>query len=519
MTILKKLMLLLFSVFIFNDFLTIDLGTEYYKVAKANFKGDPVIINNQGIGVSVPNAVAIKSSKPVQVPITNETMEDIEVKFDRQALSLLKKNSSLGFQFIPRVIARTNTTTFNTSKLITPFQAFTLSFINLIKKIDFTGPITIVVPHYWTPEQKYIITSVCSFFRVPLGFLFEDIDVIGVNYATTRASRFKNRRNYSDSHNVLFVDIGGTTTKVYGFRFYIDNNNAIASESSYYWNENIGGFWFRKAISEKLNISMKKAEKLLKSESDVNKVVENMQNVKNELFGLINRAAKRSSGFPDENNDSMIHEIQIIGGASSYPFVFDLVKSATNCSNIKKELNPNEAISLGGVYLSLQSSDSSKFTPSFVYKRPPTNITLKCQNSNEYCTRGVKCNRVIYEYNSKGCQNAVLYSDEATTPQGLSTIISTTELTNISNITYEEGESGYGKFEMSPSSLSIGTVEWCKSKDGYFDNSNTCYPIKIKNFFGFEKELRNEAEWVADYWQMMRKRKEKADILVNINKA
>lgn len=84
-------MILLFALAIVNDFLTIDLGTEYYKAAKANFKGDPVIINTEGIGVSVPNAIACKSSKPIQLPITNESIEDIDIKFDRQALSILKK--------------------------------------------------------------------------------------------------------------------------------------------------------------------------------------------------------------------------------------------------------------------------------------------------------------------------------------------------------------------------------------------------------------------------------------------
>lgn len=510
-------MFLLFSLLILNDFLTIDLGTEYYKVAKANFKGDPVIINNQGIGVSVPNAIAFKSSKPIQLPVTNESMENIDIKYDRQALSLLKKNSSLGFQFLPRVIGRTNTTEFNTTKLITPFQAFTLSFVNLIQMLDFTGSLAIVVPHYWTPEQKYIVTSTCSFFRIPLSFLLEDNDAIGIHYAATRSNRFRNSRNISSSYNVLFVDIGGTTTKVYGFHFYINNDNAIASENSYFWNENVGGYWFRKALSQKLNISMKKAEKLLHSESDVKKVIDNTENVTNSLFNLIRHATNHANTLSIANNASTINEVQIIGGASSYPFIFDLVKSATNCSNIKKELNPNEAIAIGGVYLSLQSSDSSKFTPSYVYKRPPANITLQCQNQNEYCIRGTRCNRIIYEYNSKGCQQVLLYTDESSTPEGLTNIISTTELTNISNITYEEGESGYGKFEMSQNSLSIASVEWCKSKNGYFESSNVCYPIKIKNIFGFEKELKKEAEWIIDYWQVMRKRKERNDMLVRIN--
>lgn len=510
-------MFLLFSLLIFNDFITIDLGTEYYKVAKANFKGDPVIVNNQGIGVSVPNAVAFKSSKPIQVPLTNETMDDVEIKYDRQALSILKKNSSLGFQFIPRVIARTNTTEFNTTKIISPFQAFTLSFINLIQKIDFTGAITFVIPHYWTPEQKYIVTSVCNMFRIPLGYLIEDIDAIGIHYAATRSNRFRNSKNISTSYNVLFVDIGGTTTKVYGFHFYIDSDKAIASENCYYWSEKIGGYWFRKALSQNLNISMKKAEKLLHSESDIQKVVENTENITNSLFRLIRGATNQANAFSNVNNAPNIQEVQIIGGASSYPFIFDLIKTATNCSNIKKELNPNEAIAIGGVYLALQSSDSSKFTPVYVYKRPPTNITLQCQNENEYCVRGIRCTRNIYEYKSKGCEKVLLYTDKVNTPEGLSNIISTTVLTNISNITYENGENGYGRFEMSPSSLSIDKVEWCKSPDGNVDPKSVCYPIKIHNIFGFEKELRKEAEWVVDYWQLMRKRKEKADILVSIN--
>lgn len=510
-------MILLFALAIVNDFLTIDLGTEYYKAAKANFKGDPVIINTEGIGVSVPNAIACKSSKPIQLPITNESIEDIDIKFDRQALSILKKNASLGFQFIPRLIARSNTNKLNTTNLITSFQAFSLSFAHLIERLSITGPISIVIPHYWTPEQRYVISTVCHFYRIPLSFLLEDNDVIGVQYSATRAHRFKDSRGISDARNVLFVDIGGTTSKAYGFHFYIDGDKAVASENSYFWSENVGGYWFRKALSDNLNISLKKAEKLLQSESDINKVVKNIQNVTNGLFNLIKRAADRANDLSSISNGSAIQEVQIIGGASKYPFILDIVKSATNCSNIKRELNPNEAIALGGVYFSLQSSDSSKFTPSFVYKRPPSNITLQCQKQNDYCIRGSKCNRIIYEYESKGCDHVLLYSDDASTPEGLSPIISTTNLVNISNITYEEGESGYGKFEMSPSSLSIQSIEWCKSKDGYYDSSNVCYPIKFKKNYGFEKEYREQAKLVIEYWRIEKKRQEKSKILVQIN--
>lgn len=507
-------MLYFLSLLLIDNFLSVDVGTEYFKIAKATYSGTPEIVQFPGVGESIPAAIAFKSSEPVNGPLTNETLEDVEVRYHKQAVSILKRNSSLGYQFIPRLIGRQNTTTFNTSNLVTPFEALCLTLSNALSTVKITDAVTFIVPHYWTQEQKLVLHQFCNVYKIPLKHVVDDCDVIGMQYSALRSKRFENATDLQSGYNVLFIDIGGTTTKVFELSFYMEKEMAAASESIYFWDENIGGYWFRKALSESLNISMKKAEKMLKRESDVEKVVKTMPKVVNRLYSMIASTTTYAHEMAEIRRVRQVDEVQIIGGASTYPFIMDLVKKATNITNVRHEFHPIETTAIAGVLASMQMSSESRYLPTFIYKRPPANITLKCGQENQLCRRGFRCDRYVGEHDSRACDVAYFLMDNASVPEGCSPILSMTKLVNISNMNFTDGISYYGTFEMSPTALEINNITWCKSSPVPDDAS--CYPIEFKNFYNLE-DITEQVQLIKQIKVVHERREQKNSILLKID--
>ena len=533
-------MLFIFVLSLFENFYAVDVGSEYFKLARTNFNGDPEAYKDPEGQISIPFAFALKTKSESEGIITNVSSFDGDVKFGKQAAKILEKNPKLGFQYLTRLIGRENTTEFNTSQLIKPFQACTLAIMKFFENIPQTNPITLVVPHYWSHIQKNVLASIFKLLNIPYDAIVDDTSAMAFHYGLTRTSRFL-KLEEKQLHNVLFIDVGATSVKVNALTFSMVNDTVYSDESVVMWSEKTGGYFFRKAIAKNFSVSMKKAEKILHNGSD--KVLLAIADELDEMYALIKLAAINA------RHKGPINEVQLMGGASSYPFILNLVKAATNETNIRREFNQPEAIAIGGVYASLQIRDQSKFVPLLIIKRPTSNSTLYCGSQMvQLCSRGVECNTRLAINHSIGMDPvATIITDDHSTPEGVSTTLQTIHLVNITNMNFSEpnvpvptevSENSYGIFNFDPQGLELEKLEWCKPtpekllklKEKQDENlteganateanndDSICFPIQYNITYPSVFNVSGDIELINDWIQNLQQKKEKGELISKQN--
>ncbi|KAH0793317.1 heat shock 70 kDa protein 4-like [Histomonas meleagridis] len=454
-------MYLLFLLGINLEYIAIDLGSEYIKIAKSDFNGVPSFL--PGFEKGIPSAISFKAKNSTITKLTNQTADLFDVKIGKSALSTLKKNPSIGYKYLPMTIGNNNTE-FLTTDIMEPLPAFStyLVFLLIKQMSKITNPITFVVPNFWTETQRDLIHHACNFHSIPVYTIIDEVTAISIGYSASKTQRIINR-NSSKPYNVLFLDIGSTTSKAFGIGFEWDGNQTKCYEMFSLATTKVGGYHFRQALSQQLNISEHKAQKLLKKGS------------KNELLkdqlGVLASLVSTSVEIIEKNGG--IDEIQITGGSSSNPAVMATIKSVVQNLTvpIKKEFGTNTAFAYGGVYSALQLSGYSPFPSGMLMKMVNKNMTLRCEKTHQLCVQTLSCKEEIVE-NSKGCNTVRITSDPRHVLFGVS-FNQDIDLVNISNITFSEGDKPYGVFKMQSDAPCIESVTWCK-------NEGDCYPIDFK---------------------------------------
>ena len=59
---------------IYCSLLSIDLGSEYFKMAQSSLSGEPQMVLNSNSAVTTPAAIAFRSSKNISKPIDPESI-------------------------------------------------------------------------------------------------------------------------------------------------------------------------------------------------------------------------------------------------------------------------------------------------------------------------------------------------------------------------------------------------------------------------------------------------------------
>ncbi|EAX93176.1 hypothetical protein TVAG_233410 [Trichomonas vaginalis G3] len=445
--------------------LGIDLSTQYIKIAESTFSGEPKVIKDGYNRVNIPAAAA--SKYPIDMNNLPQKLVDFPIKFGAEALPILRRSPQNGYEFLPKTIGRSNTS-FHTSANITTPEFVSLYFMNYILDHGNNNGLTFAVPSFWTGLQREALKNALKLYRMPLEAIIDDTEALAANYGATRYTRYQKA-----TWNVLFVDFGATSFKVHGITFQWKGDHTLANETANEWSEKVGGYYCAKVVAAKENISISEAMEEIQINS--NRYVNLFKNQTIIIEQLLKRAVgklEHSTKFNKFHQNSFkVDEVQLIGAASSMPYLRDIIKKHTNCTNIKRDFNINEEISVGAVYCIQNYRGYSKTPMTFFQKQTPFSYSLKCGGYRTVCTKGNQCQDTI-KFEHRGCTVMRLVAKEDEIPEGSSRVLASYELLNISNMNFSSGDRAAGLATMRINETRLEGVTWCKNTE--------CYPIAAK---------------------------------------
>ena len=466
-------MFLLFISNIFSaQYVAIDVGTEYIKFAESTFSGEPRMLKDGVYPEILPTAAAFRSKKPLNYPLKEEDIRNSELRIGKSALSILKKNESLGLNYITYSLGRLNSKySPNTTLIAEKEELFGAYLYSRFQGYPITSGFVLVVPSYWTSQQRNSIARSLSLYNLPfLGSIDED-SAYAVLYADTRATRFA-----EEPRNVLFIDVGATSVKCYSHHYYWNSTHYFTeiSGTAISWTEKAGGLIFAQAYAERKNISLKKARKQL-SRLDVKTAAEilapEVENLIKTIQDAIDTSIMTSKALGLSSN---IHEVQLVGGASQIPFISEMIKilikenekeqekdNETVPIEIKRDFNANEALAIGGIYSCMENEGTSSY-PSIRYLPiPPHSIYLTCGMRQKYCQKGNLCRETLIEQDFQGCDEIIFDTDLSQIPEGADPILNRYRLLNISNSNINSSAHQTVYFTLSPPAPALKEVSWC----------------------------------------------------------
>ena len=140
-----------------------------------------------------------------------------------------------------------------------------------------------------------------------------------------------------------------------------------------------------------------------------------------------------------------LHEIQVIGGASSYPFVMDAIRSASKNTSavVRKEFSATHAISNGAIYFGLQLIDSLIYPPMRFTKMYLYDLNISIAEEHKLSERNSLILFEIREF-SKGARTISIKGDYRYIPRGKSNFIEKVLLTNLTNMKFDDSDKSFG---------------------------------------------------------------------------
>ena len=443
------------------SFFAIDLGTQYYKCSEDNFNAPkPYEFPNKKARFLT--SIAFQTKKEISGPILSNDANNTNIKFGKSALSILKKNTNKGYHLLPMTFGR-NIAEFSTTKLVNPISALALS-LGHIFKFNYKDGLLFVVPAFWTKQQRIFLESTCELFEIPYLGTITDVQALAQIYSNLKYQRYA-KKNESDNHpyKVMFIDIGSTSTKIYGLEFKWTGTKSDVKQILTLWNERIGGYHFQKKVAITNKVSMKKALKILRKGE-----TKDIELEMTEFKSLLNNAKEQMKD---------VNEIQLIGGSMSYSFIVNAIKeSFDNLTVIRKEFDPTNTISQGGAYFGLQVKDALPYPQCNFTKQNLYDLTLTFSHEHNLCKNGT-CEAEIKE-NGKGVQMITIKGNINDIPRGSSNIYDKYLLTNITNLTFSENDNSYGIINLNENQ-DITSIQWCKEE-------NECNVISFKNTLRYD---------------------------------
>jgi hypothetical protein len=489
-------MLSYFLVSVFSSrLISLDIGTAYFKIAELSLSGEPTPIRNKQTGdVPIPAAVAFKKSTPFKHPIGPDNMANVEIKYGSQALSLLRRNTSHGFQFLPRTLGRISPSEFHTSPLANVTESFTVALKDAIGSLTSIG-VTFVIPQFWTNRQRLVISDACEMVGIEMLTIVDDFTAFSLLYAHQRSYKFSNKPRH-----VLTVDIGATSVKAYAGIFTAKRGGTSVRQTVLEWSEETGGYFFARAIAAQDGVVYRKGERRILSEpSDVN-FTDRLERELGFLIETIRKAAVRASVVQP------IDEVQVIGGASRFSFVKDAITAAIGANiSILREFPAQEALAMGGVVAGMIRSDTESPSPVWVLRLPFANMTVECGAKASYCVREKQCSSTVV-METDGCDVLRIHGPSEHLPIGNPTVIGEFQITNRPRF----NQQAVWLFNMSEPDAMIENIVAC--------SGDKCRKVdwKVWRTPGEEAALRLSEQWVAKHREKLRLENQKEKNIAKI---
>lgn len=523
---------LFFSFATCNRILGVDFGSQYLKFGFADLLTSEYLIEDYNQKYGIPTAFAIKTPNHSDAPLTNETLDGISIKYGKSAIRYLHKHPHHGSEYVLNSVTRDDPE-FRTSTVVNQSTLLTLFFGQVLTQLDkkLTGMV-LTFPSFFTPLMKQTVINGLKYFETPIKAVTDDIQALSVLYADSYLDRYM-----SKMRKVLFVDVGFSYAKTYVVNFTFNGQFTLSTLMASSWSENCGGHAFAKALSRSARLPIHSAEKMLK---DVEDDLEFAKAELNELKRIINETVEAGG---------LVDEVQIIGGASRYKYIYDTVTDAvkyaynlpppvkkptkksnnstvsTNSTNstetvnqtsnnektaekvetseaenlassgiftndqnetstlnqsvpkVLTEFDPSTAIALGTLHYILMTENRSMFNPTYMIRKPVASYYVRCGKiTDKYCQRNSMCKQPVF-YNLNGCPDDIIevLIDKRHTPTGTPEVISRSQMTNISNIVFNESEKGRrGMVKLRLPDPFVEGIAWCNSTE-------ECYSISFKD--------------------------------------
>lgn len=434
-------MLFFFISFSCSTFVAIDLGSQYLRIAKNTLREPVTMAMNENNKMMTPSAIAFKLPKYSGKHMTMEDALKCEIKYGDSAIKLLKSKPQSGFAFLPRIIGRLNSSKFEIPNILNSTEMMAILFKKVLSNIDIIEGVSVTIPNYYTLSQRECIMEALKLANLPLFSLLDDSSAIIQLYTIYYSKKF-----IYESQSVLFVDIGASAVRAYRVVFTQNETDAIGTQTSYEWTEKTGGFEFIRKVSEYENCSFTKAQKLLLSGKDYSHLFEEDLEM---IYDLVRTAV-----------DGEVDEVQLIGGASRFPFVVECIQKVVGYTDILKDLPQMNTIALGSLHIMLSTLNQSKFKLIPVTKPPIYTSYVKCGNREVlYCTFRKKCASYL-PMEAVICKTATIFS-KSTVPEGSNQVLATFEFSNISNFHYDPERGASGFLIMQPPAPFISSSMWC----------------------------------------------------------
>jgi hypothetical protein len=354
-------------------------------------------------------------------------------------------------EFLPGTSRRAS---FETPALVNSLAFLSLLLESVGKELQ-ARALGIVVPAFWTQRQIRIVTDACDAYDLPVRAVVDDRTAIAALFSAQRGSRLDCSRVH-----VLFVDVGATSVKAHSARFEYRDNAIIANNTAYVWSERAGGYHFARAVARAKDITVRKAMKQVARAADL------YEAELAEVARVIREAYREAA-----RNGGTIDEVQVLGGASGLPAVFDLIKRSTNGTTVRREFAAQEALARGGVLATLLKQEIIPFFPTVVHRRSVFSMNFTCNSTQVFCERGKFCPSQLVE-STGSCTEATITGDSSELPEGLGNVMATIKV-NLSKGT------GYFTFD-SPDPV-VTKVRRCIADD--------CSPLKFVAEYGQEWEI------------------------------
>lgn len=474
-------MILFFSLsLITSNYYSVDLGTQYIKIAQESFDGEPKIVPNDQNLLYRPSAVAYKYSKPLPERLCDADFKDLQIKFGKSAVSILKKNPQNGIRFLPHILGRANDT-FQTSSIANVTDLLALSIMNEFKQISTVNSgIVVSVPSYWTHFQRELISYAFHVSNVQISAIIDDIIGFSVLYTHTKEGYLR-----SHPRHALVVDIGATSVKAYGMYAKYYKDKFIVNETAQYWSEVSGTYFFAKSYAESKKIKQSKAEKIIQKLNSTEGMEDPVTALKEVVQNAINYATTTFN--------QSIEEIQLIGGGSRIPFIIEVVKSVSNGIPIRYDFKPIEAHAQGTLLYAKMTEDVSSITPTFVVRMPSSDISLVCDNkvTVPYCEKFKSCVHGPITIKCDGCQKIKIVSSKDGIPLGTNPI---TQVIYVKDMPYKGDAQSYGKITVESPDQFVHQVQWCSKGKKCI---NVPFDIDIDLYSG----LKHSTQWTFNYIQ------------------
>ena len=504
----------------------IDLGTQYVKFAESTFSGGAVPLKIDGTRSSILSSAAFKQTNFGEGykfddinTFEKDLFDRLELKVGKAALSIIEKNKSLGYRFLPYSLSRDNNTECH-GHIASPMVMMALYLIQVLRPISIEEGVTISVPAYWTNPQRLAVAEACQFIGLPLKQLIDDATALTALFSSTRSGYFKD-----EPYKVLFVDIGGLSVKCYGIRMQWNGKYTDAFQTSMSYSENAGGFHMANIISKSKKIKFKKAEKLLykvnerassddpeamKEYDEICKILKKQIDI---IKNVISDSMKQSKEtFAKINEEFKFNEVQLIGGASQLKFLPDLIKKTTKIPVIKRDLNPNEAISLGAVHFGAISANLSPYPPGKVFKIPSISMNVTCGDTNFYCEKGkINCTSEVMLFNTTGCNEVTINANPKEVPYLSSPIMARYKLKNISKVDFFDfNYIPIARFTMKSPLAQIEEISWC-------EEFQRCIPVDFEPVLMDNYEYNKTNAFIRSYHEVDNERYRKNKLIEMIH--